>query len=965
MPGLPYGGLSGLASPGTIQAPDDYQRIQADPNAFGAGIAQAEQGLGQKVEQAGGVGLDIAIHQQVFANSGAVTNALTNAQQASMNAQYGDPDKPGSQGFYALKGKQAVDAYGATIQTVKDGYQAARDSLDNDAQRQTFDRQSRRTMMSTLATMGQHNALQTRAFAQDAQSSLIQTSLQAAGHSYTNDDGFKQGLSSALDAQKELDAQQGLPAETMQQHALALTSKAYGDRALRLGADNPSAGMDFLRSNAGQLDETTQTAILNHLRPQVDRQQGLQAGAAGMAAAGSPGGGPPVPGGVLTDVVHQLETGGSMAPGQTGDGGQAHGPMQVHGPALADVNAKLGTSYTTAQLEADPAVGKKVGAAYLGMMSDKYGRDDYALGAYNQGPGAMDTAIASGKGTAGLPGGGAQYVANGMKLLGGKQLGPDTGGYQVPDLGTALKGADAYADANNLSPEARQHAESYVVQQHSRIMAAGATERQDLTRTVSDLLPALGQGLDADIPEDRIRAAFPPEQASRMVDGLRTEQQAGTLMKGLQFAPLDQAVQTVQALQVPGSVQAGKITLRRGQLAGPGMQGSGQGADGGVIPASFGGTALGGAEDPENMRMRMQIAGRAQSLLQQRQQALSADPAGYAQQSPDVQQAFAAASQQGANPAAMGAYVASTTALQQQLGVPADKVRLLTNPQVSGLVQHITKQTPGQGDTGAQLDAMAKQYGTAWPQVFGEMVTAGKLPRDYQVLANMDQPGQVTGRQDFQRMLTFMGQKGGPKEMLADLPAGAEAGLRQGIDGVMQPFQATTMANEGGLQLSTDVRDSVMHMAAYRLATGGQTDPGRALQGAYDDVIGQKYDLDGAMRVPKGMLGDAQQATSAMQAALQPGDVAQIGGSNPAMTADDKQGAYLHDLKRSGFWVPNRDDSGLALVSPVRNSTVPQAVFRPDGSRVEMKFADMRQGAVGAPMPAAAVPSASAVPAMQ
>jgi len=92
--------------------------------------------------------------------------------------------------------------------------------------------------------------------------------------------------------------------------------------------------------------------------------------------------------------------------------------MQVHAPALEDVNQKLGTHYTTAQIAADPALGKKVGATYLQMQVDRYGRPDYALGAYNQGPGAMDAAIASGQGVAGLPGGGAQYVAHGMKLLG-------------------------------------------------------------------------------------------------------------------------------------------------------------------------------------------------------------------------------------------------------------------------------------------------------------------------------------------------------------------------------------------------------------------------------------------------------------------------------------------------------------------------------------------------------------------
>ncbi len=137
----------------------------------------------------------------------------------------------------------------------------------------------------------------------------------------------------------------------------------------------------------------------------------------GAGGAVSAGGGILPPAANLSDAVHQNESGGRMTPGIWGDNNQAAGPMQVHGGALADVNKRLGTNYTHAQLAAEPEIGKKVGDAYLAIQREKYGRDDYAMGAYNQGPGAMDAAIASGRGVAGLPGGGPQYVANGMARL--------------------------------------------------------------------------------------------------------------------------------------------------------------------------------------------------------------------------------------------------------------------------------------------------------------------------------------------------------------------------------------------------------------------------------------------------------------------------------------------------------------------------------------------------------------------
>ena len=471
---------------------------------------------------------------------------------------------------------------------------------------------------------------------------------------------------------------------------------------------------------------------------------------------------------------------------------------------------------------------------------------------------------------------------------------------------------------------------------HARQMAVGETERQTLRQNMNDMMPALEQGLPVAIPDDRVRAAFPPDQANRMLDEMHVGQQAGLLMKGMEFQPFDQAAQAVQSLQVPGSVQSGRIVLRRGQLAGQGMNQT-------DAPAS---------EDPIDTRLRLQVAARAQSMLQQRQQAIGADPAGYAQRSPDVQQAFQALQQSPSDPQALQTYAAATTALQRQLGVPDGSTRLLTNPQAAGLVRTLTFQDPAQGDTSAQLDKLAGQYGSFWPQVFGEMVTQGKLPRDYQVLANMDQPGQIVPRQDVQRMLTFMGQKGGPKEMLGDLPAGTEQQLRQGVDSVMSDFHATTAATNGngGLQLYNDVRDTVMHLAGYRMAVSGSTDASGALSTAYKDIIGAKYDFDGSMRVPKMVDGqplsmsDARTATQAMQAGLGPQDVAQINpGSTPGLSAQDNQAAYLRTVQRSGFWVPNKDDSGLVLVAPVRNSSTPQMVLRADRSPVQMLFRDMHR----------------------
>lgn len=113
----------------------------------------------------------------------------------------------------------------------------------------------------------------------------------------------------------------------------------------------------------------------------------------------------------LESGVWNNESSGRMAPGIVGDGGRAGGPMQVHPEALADVNKALGTNYSFNDMVQNPRIGKLVGDTYLGMMQKQFGDPALAAGAYNAGPGAMQHAIDSGQGIAGLPASAQAYVA--------------------------------------------------------------------------------------------------------------------------------------------------------------------------------------------------------------------------------------------------------------------------------------------------------------------------------------------------------------------------------------------------------------------------------------------------------------------------------------------------------------------------------------------------------------------------
>lgn len=128
--------------------------------------------------------------------------------------------------------------------------------------------------------------------------------------------------------------------------------------------------------------------------------------------------------------IHQVEASGSMQPGIRGDGGAAAGPMQVHPAALADVNARYGTSYTHPELASNPEVGKRVGDAYYSTLLEKYSGDhDKAIVAYNAGAKRVDDAVQQfgADWQKGISPQAAAYLGK-VKAAGMPQASPDGGG---------------------------------------------------------------------------------------------------------------------------------------------------------------------------------------------------------------------------------------------------------------------------------------------------------------------------------------------------------------------------------------------------------------------------------------------------------------------------------------------------------------------------------------------------------
>lgn len=190
----------------------------------------------------------------------------------------------------------------------------------------------------------------------------------------------------------------------------AFAQQSAQTQGMNIGNEAAASGLGLTKArNALSQHIMSDPNFLRQLQGMMNGGGGADYGAGDYGAAPPPGGvvgsggvtGGPLAqngGGIapIAQAVHRNESGGSMAPGIWGDGGQAAGPMQVHQAALDDVNRANGTNYTLPQLSENPQIGKWVGDQYLQQQVSRFG-PRVGMAAYNAGPGSVQNAIRAGQ----------------------------------------------------------------------------------------------------------------------------------------------------------------------------------------------------------------------------------------------------------------------------------------------------------------------------------------------------------------------------------------------------------------------------------------------------------------------------------------------------------------------------------------------------------------------------------------
>jgi hypothetical protein len=259
----------------------------ATPADFGAQVGQSLQTLGQGFDQASNASTQI-LQMQTQADMNVRFHQL---QDFIQKRNFGDPTDPNAPpGYYALKGKQAVDAYQPTIDAINSMQAKLGSGLPAFAQSQ-FQAITRRYVDAQLGSMGQHFVQQNGAYLNETDQALIDGDHQNAVAYYDNPDQIKNALADSQATVVKMGQRNGFSPDSIQAAVVDNRSKLFSAVIDRKAQLNPLSAWDFYQQNQGAIGGAYQAAIEQKLKPQIDlwdsrtQADGMIAGVAARTAA--------------------------------------------------------------------------------------------------------------------------------------------------------------------------------------------------------------------------------------------------------------------------------------------------------------------------------------------------------------------------------------------------------------------------------------------------------------------------------------------------------------------------------------------------------------------------------------------------------------------------------------------------------------------------------------------------------
>lgn len=876
-------------------------------------IGREISGAGRDIQDAADTIAETNLRQDsIVAQSKA--NALTGAVAELQN---------GENGYSTVRGSNAVGAKFLGDYTTRFGSQldAIRSTIDSPAQQRIFDAHAQVIATQYRAGLLQHQAVETDKFNAQTEDDTINLARRSIFSSNGEKVGTAAGIAQLDWAIDQKAARLGWSPETTDQAKQTYLSKVYDDAADLMRAQDPAGMLALINQRLGQAAAPAATATPTD--PSAPR--GIRNNNPGNLEAAGWQGQTGTDGRFATFATPQdgiRAAARNLLAYQDGHGLNTIGAIVARWAPAADGNDVAAYTASVAKetgLPADKPLDLHDSGTMMklvtAMVSHENGQQPYP-------PGVIQEGVAAGLG---LPMLNPQSTPAAL-------AGPPAPGGGVPDLADlhATATGNSVIDGGSLTQLMEWRRQAHI--EVERTQMAGRSALEQKTKDFQSMVMAGVSPPSGSVPSPQeYAAAFGPAADQRYKNDVSTYLSLGLGLGAMKDASFSER----QALLAQFTPQAG-----------PGFE--------------------------SQQRVQSTLA-QANQLMEKQ---IAVDPASFAGRSARVQ-ASAAAMQQALGDkdatsaqrsAAVDAYVATTTAEQQRLGIENIRqdalgeegkarqlgVRLLTNGQANAIAQQFQSSS---ANAAQLMDGLHQQWGSHFPQVFDQLVQDEKIPPGAMVIANMSDP---FAKETLARLADPKLQK----QILEGLPAGSMKDVAAKLQQLNEPFYGSFAYQEGGQRTFATVSTQQRVLAAAYVMQGHSASDASRI--AFEQTVGHAYQFNDTLRIPKAEQPD-QVMTGARAVAANPALLATQAPQSfrPNLSPADRDAAWHDSMRTGATWVANSDETGATLYVRGRNDAGADALFAvrdPGGKPLTWTWSQLRTIAAQQPPPRPGAPLGAGVP---
>ncbi len=272
MPQVPYQPLTTVAP----NQPLDYQRVQANPDAFGADIGRAtKEGsiVGRSMEEAASrvSGATQQLGAQVMSSSDQLFRAAEAFQrkqdETNVDAVYSQQFSPAFrsmyQQYYSTQGKNAVDQMPVAIASMQRLQEDTTASLPNDRQKHLFNSVSRRRVEMELDGMARYADTQNKVYQTEVFNSTLDNMALDGADKHNDEAAWGSAIGSMAYTIDKFAADNGKSAEWARDKLNERTSSAAVQRVQRMMVDAPEAAQAWYAQHQSLISDK-QRPLLEH-----------------------------------------------------------------------------------------------------------------------------------------------------------------------------------------------------------------------------------------------------------------------------------------------------------------------------------------------------------------------------------------------------------------------------------------------------------------------------------------------------------------------------------------------------------------------------------------------------------------------------------------------------------------------------------------------------------------------------